>query len=109
MVARSVVETVRWYLQAVQKNGIPVTFGVLFGSQARGTTDESSDIDVIVVSPHFDGRKNFDEVNKLWELTVSTDTRVEPIPVGEREWMEDDSRAIIEIARREGTIVDLSV
>ena len=107
MVAPTVIESVRSYLRVVRKNGIPVAFGVLFGSQSRGTANENSDIDLVVVSSHFDGKKDFDEVNKLWELTVDTDTRVEPVPVGEREWKEDDSRAIVEIARQEGQIVEV--
>lgn len=107
MVARSVIETARLYLRTVHNNGIPVSFGVLFGSQARGTADDQSDIDLLVVSPHFDGKKNRRETSLLWRLTLNTDTRVEPIPVGEREWKEDDSRAILEIARREGKIVEI--
>jgi len=107
MVAQSVIETVRVYLRAVTENGIPVSFGVLFGSQARGMADDQSDIDVLVVSPHFDGKKDRRETDLLWQLTLNTDTRVEPVPVGEREWKVDDSRAIIEIARREGTIVTM--
>ncbi len=105
MASVSVIEAVRFYLRTVCENGIPVKFGVLFGSQARGTANEYSDIDLVVVSPHFDGRKDFNEINKLWGLTVKTDSRVEPVPVGEREWKEDDTRAIIEIARREGMII----
>jgi predicted nucleotidyltransferase len=81
--------------------------GVLFGSQVKGTANEQSDIDVLVVSPHFDGRKEYADVSKLWRLTARSDNRVEPIPVGEREWKEDDSRAIVEIARREGQIVEV--
>ncbi|MDD5673843.1 MAG: nucleotidyltransferase domain-containing protein [Chitinivibrionales bacterium] len=107
MVARTAIETAQFYLRVVRENGIPVSFGVLFGSQARGTAHEYSDIDLVVVSSHFDGKKDFDEVNKLWQLTAKTDNRVEPVPVGEREWKEDESRAIIEIARREGQIVEV--
>ena len=44
-------------------------------------------------------------MDNLWILTARTDCRIEPIPCGEREWVEDDSRAIIEIARREGVII----
>lgn|GEM_PF-4179604 len=40
-------------------------------------------------------------------MTIDTDSGVEPIPVGERERLEDDSRAIIEIARKEGHIVNV--
>jgi len=107
MVAQSVIDSVRFYLRLVGENGIPVSFGVLFGSQAKGTANEESDIDLLVVSPHFDGRKEYSEVSKLWRLTARSDNRVEPIPVGEREWKEDDSRAIVEIARREGQIIEV--
>jgi predicted nucleotidyltransferase len=107
MVSRSILETVRIYLRTVNANGIPVSFGVLFGSQARGTADAQSDIDLLVVSSHFDGKKDRRETSLLWRLTVDTDTRMEPVPVGEREWKEDDSRAILEIARREGHIVEV--
>jgi Nucleotidyltransferase domain. len=107
MVALSIIETVRGYLSAVKETGIPVSFGVIFGSQSRGTATEWSDIDLLVVSSHFDGQKNHEEVDRLWRLTARTDSRVEPIAVGEREWIEDDSRAIVEIARREGQIVEV--
>ena len=105
MASRSVIDSIQAYLRKVNENGIPVSFGVLFGSQARGTADEQSDIDLLVVSQHFDGKKDRRETSLLWQLTVDTDSRVEPIPVGEREWIEDDSRAIVEIARREGQVV----
>jgi predicted nucleotidyltransferase len=109
MVAPTIIESVRAYLRLVNQSGTPVAFGVLFGSYARGTAHENSDIDLVVVSSHFDGKKNFDEVNRLWELTIDTDTRLEPIPVGQNEWQTegDGSRAIVEIARREGQVVSV--
>ena len=69
MVAGTIIESVRSYLRVVRENGIPVSFGVVYGSQARGTARADSDIDLLVVSPDFDGKKDFDEVNKLWRLT----------------------------------------
>jgi len=36
-----------------------------------------------------------------------TDSRIEPIAVGERQWREDNSSALIEIARREGQEISL--
>jgi predicted nucleotidyltransferase len=107
MVARSVVDSVRSYLRTVGESGIPVSFGVVFGSQARGTATEESDIDLCVVSPKFDGPKDRHNLSLLWRLTARNFHRVEPIPVGEREWKEDDTRAIIEIARREGQIIEV--
>jgi predicted nucleotidyltransferase len=98
---------VRVYLQAVNGSGIPVSFGVIFGSHTRGTANEQSDIDLLVISPRFDGKKDRSLVSLLWRLTVRNDHRLEPIAVGEREWREDDSRPIVEIARREGQVVEV--
>jgi len=44
----------------------------------------------------------------LWRIAARTDSRIEPIPVGERQYQEDDSSAIIEIARREGQMILLA-
>jgi len=105
VVAPEIVTSVKNYLRALARRGIKATFGVLFGSQATGKAGKWSDIDLIVVSPRFDGRKRDRDVESLWTLTARTDVRIEPVPCGEREWEEDDSRAIIEIARREGVII----
>jgi len=40
-------------------------------------------------------------------LTAKSNSRIEPIPCGERQWEEDSSSAIVEIARREGETVSL--
>ena len=42
----------------------------------------------------------------LWLLGILSDSRFERIPCGEKEWDTDDSRAILEIARREGTLIE---
>jgi len=102
MVDESVLNAVRRYLGAVRERGIPVRFGVLLGSQVTGRTHKWSDIDLVVVSPRFDGERKRSDVSLLWRLTAHTDSRIEPIPCGERQWEEDDSTPIIEIARRTG-------
>jgi len=102
MVYRSVIVGVRKYLRFLQARGLLVSFGVIFGSQAKGTATEDSDIDLLVVSPHFDRSRKRRDVNMLWRAAARTDLRIEPIPCGEKQWETDDSSAIIEIARREG-------
>lgn len=102
MVDPSVVTVVRNYLRTLQGYGIATCFGVVFGSWATGKADNWSDIDLLVVSPHFDGPRNRQDVDLLWRLAARSDSRIEPIPCGERQWKEDDSSAIVEIARREG-------
>lgn len=101
------MKIVRNYLSEVNKQGIRVIFGVIFGSQAKGNATKWSDIDLLVVSPDYDMKRERSQINNLWYIAGRTDYRIEPIPCGEKQWQEDDSSAIIEIARREGEIVNL--
>jgi len=99
---------VKKYLRALHEQGFVVKFGIVFGSQVAGRADTWSDIDLLVVSPRFDDQRNRDDINLLWRLAARTDNRIEPIPCGERQWFEDDTSAIIEIARREGQTITVS-
>ena len=105
MVDPSIVKSVRNYLKTVQGEGIDVRFGIVFGSQAVGRSGTWSDIDVLVVSPRFDGPRNRRDVDLLWRVAARSDNRIEPIPCGERQWIEDSSSAIVEIARRQGETI----
>ncbi len=82
-------------------------FGVVFGSQVAGNADDWSDIDLLVVSPRFDNQPSREDIDLIWRLAARTDNRIEPVPCGEKQWLEDDSSAIIEIARREGETVTI--
>lgn len=100
MVDKSIVRVVRQYLQTLIEQGIPVRYGVVFGSQASGRPDTWSDIDLLVVSPRFDGKCRREDVDLLWHIAACIDSRIEPIAVGQRRFEEGDSSPIIEIARR---------
>jgi predicted nucleotidyltransferase len=106
MLEQSVLKSVQDYLAAVAANGITVERGVVFGSQVSGHAQEWSDIDLLVVSAQFDDMKDRSGINLLWRLAARIDSRIEPIPCGSRQWLEDDSSAIIEIARRQGEILE---
>jgi uncharacterized protein len=108
MVDRSIIEIIQRYLQALADRGIPVAFGVLYGSYATGRADEWSDIDLVVVSPAFDPVATRENRREIWRIAYTIDLRIEPVPCGERQWIEDDERAIIEIARREGQKIELA-
>ncbi|MBI3119035.1 MAG: nucleotidyltransferase domain-containing protein [Candidatus Hydrogenedentes bacterium] len=103
----TVVDTVKRYLLSLPDRGIHSRRAVLFGSYARGTADKWSDIDLIVLAPEFDSGRPDDIVRELWKASVHLDSRIEPIPCGEHEWEVDDSRPILEIARREGIEISL--
>lgn len=102
MVAPTIVRVVQDYLIAVQRSGVRVSRAILFGSYARGDAGPDSDVDVLIIAPEFDGPYDHARIDLLWILRAQTDSRIEPIAIGERQWREDDVSTIIEIARREG-------
>lgn len=95
-------QIVQRYLRNLAEQGIVPSMGVIFGSHASGHPGQWSDIDLLIVSPTFDGAYSRDVVDCLWRVAARTDSRIEPIPCGQRQWTEDAATPIIEIARREG-------
>ena len=109
MVAESIIEVVRKYLARVTEAGIAVQCGVLFGSCARGEQVADSDIDLLVVSPDFDGCYEHRLVDLLWSIRRFVDNRIEPHAVGACQFEEDQSSPLIGIARREGQVISCVV
>lgn len=105
MASKSILKIVHQYLAKVADAGIPVVSGIVYGSIARGAQQPESDIDLLVVSPVFDGAKDSRLVATLWHMTWRVDSRIEPIPVGVREFETDDVSPLIAMARREGVVV----
>jgi predicted nucleotidyltransferase len=108
MADRKIVKSIKNYLKAVNQKGIPVKYGVLFGSYAKGHEHEWSDIDLLVVSSRYDKKWTYKDWAKLWYIAAKTDYRIEPIPVGEKQFKFGKDSIIIEIARKEGQIIPLA-
>lgn len=64
----------------LEREGVPVERMVLYGSYAAGTQVESSDIDVVVVSPSFRGLDLWQRSGRvaaaLYELLAPIETRL---------------------------------
>jgi predicted nucleotidyltransferase len=108
MAPRTVVKSIQNYLHYVSAQGIPVSYGVLYGSYAKGKQNQWSDIDLLVVSSRFDKKIKRADIDLLWHVAADVDSRIEPIAVGEKQYEDSDSSFIIEIARREGQIIPLA-
>ncbi|MDO8302404.1 MAG: nucleotidyltransferase domain-containing protein [Sedimentisphaerales bacterium] len=106
MVDEAIVKSVQTYLRTLIERGMDIRFGVIFGSYARGCANEFSDIDLLVVSPEFDGIVEREKISRLWRIAARSDSRIEPIPCGTERWEKDDANPIIEIARQEGQAVN---
>ncbi|MBF0296142.1 MAG: nucleotidyltransferase domain-containing protein [Magnetococcales bacterium] len=107
MAAPEIVLTIKSYLHRLEERGMPVAFGVLYGSFARGDAHADSDVDLVVVSSRFDQPDSWQDTELLWETTVFTDSRIEPVGVGARQWEEEDGIPLIDIVRKEGQIIQL--
>ena len=105
MADESVVNIVQSFLAAVRSSGIPVEFGVLFGSWARGAASPESDIDLMVVSSRFDAPRAHRDVAALWRVAARVDSRIEPLPCGSQQWREDQSSPILALVRQEGEAI----
>jgi uncharacterized protein len=72
-----ILQTVRQYIEHLQKNEIPIWRIYLYGSVAKGTYHDNSDIDLAVFwdKEDIDG---FNEDVQLMKLTPKIDLRIEP-------------------------------
>lgn len=104
MASRAVIRTVVEYLNVLRGAGIPVSRAIIYGSRARGDAHDDSDIDLLVVSGLFDAEPRA-RVGELWRLAAEVDVHLEPVPVGERRFVEDRVSPLLEMARREGIAV----
>ena len=69
----------------------------LFGSYAKGTNSEDSDIDIAVISS--DIQDKFDDTVKLMNLRWNIDLRIEPHPIKTEEFRENETPFIDEVLK----------
>ncbi len=75
---RRIMESIKKYIEKVSEY-YKIEAIILFGSYAKGTENESSDIDIAVISSDFDDI--IEDGAKLIGLTWKIDTRIEPHPI----------------------------
>ncbi|MDD3686991.1 MAG: nucleotidyltransferase domain-containing protein [Bacteroidales bacterium] len=91
---REAINIVALYKSLLQ-NYFQIDSVYLFGSFAKGTNRNDSDIDVAVIVDHIDG--DYFSVNPLlWKLRREIDDRIEPILI---EKDSDDAGFLIEIQK----------
>ncbi len=77
------------YLELLKKQNIPIQHAVLFGSYAKGTFKEWSDIDIALVSDIFIGDRIKDK-DLVRSLTLSVSSQIEVIPFASKDFISDD-------------------
>ncbi|MEF8823753.1 MAG: nucleotidyltransferase domain-containing protein [Desulfohalobiaceae bacterium] len=102
MVNESIIDSIRKYVEEASKSGLHISEAVLFGSHARGEADQESDLDVLIVCAEYQESSSERIKDLLWALRTKTDSRIEPVPISEKDWLSGAGGIIADIARKEG-------
>ena len=73
----------------------------LYGSYAKGTPNEHSDIDIAMVVNHINDDVYWDNLPLLWKLTRQVDDRIEPILIAR----DTDYAGMIDEIQRTGILI----
>lgn len=75
----SAIETVKRYINELEKNNILISEAIIFGSHAKGAAKAESDIDVALISDAFTGDR-FEDRRRIVPFRRNIDSRIEPMP-----------------------------
>jgi len=89
-----ILNSIQEYIKEISKY-YRIDLVILFGSYAKGTNHEDSDIDIAVVSS--DIKSRFDDGVRLMSLTWGINTKIEPHPINTKEFREKETPFIDEI------------
>lgn len=95
-IPKKVKAEIRNYIAALQKENIPLEKVILFGSYAKGTNNQMSDIDLCIVSPLF--KNPFTALQFLWSRRLKDfGLRIEPVGFHPRDFSDRYDSLIHEI------------
>jgi predicted nucleotidyltransferase len=101
MARSEVIELLKTYIFLLNSEGISVEKAYLFGSYITDTANESSDIDVMIVSDKYDENDDL-VIGKIWKLTRKISTKIEPFLIGKIKFKEDNSSPLISMIKQQG-------
>lgn len=78
-ISDKITELIKKFVAEASKDNIQISKVILFGSYAKGTNNEWSDIDLAVVSKDFDGISFYDS-QKLTDAMLRTSIDIETHP-----------------------------
>ena len=90
----NILDSINKYVEELKKH-YNITAIILFGSYAKGTNNEDSDIDIAVISDDFDDI--YDCMAILMGLTWDIDARIEPHPIKKKDYDEISDYFVKEI------------
>jgi len=101
MAKEEVIELIKKYIGILNTEGISVKKAFLFGSYLTGMQNDSSDIDVMIVSDKYDETDDV-AVGKMWRLTRRINTKIEPFLVGMKKFNSDETSPLLSQIKQSG-------
>lgn len=96
-ISKEIIEIVNKYIEIVSKNYNVIAI-ILFGSYAKGTQREDSDIDIAIITDDIKTDK-FDEEVKLMQLRNDIDYRIEPHIISVADFENDETPFVVEVKK----------
>ena len=94
IIDRKIMESIKKYIEKVSRY-YKIEAIILFGSYAKGTENEDSDIDIAIISSDF--KDVIEDGAKLIGLTWKIDTRIEPHPITIEDYKKNTNPFIKEV------------
>ncbi len=101
---KDVLNILRHLKGLLESKNIHVDKLILFGSWAKGTQQEGSDIDVVVVSNDFNGKDYWSRINILSEAIYQVLAPIQAVAMTPQEW-ENKESPICDFAQKGEVIV----
>lgn len=90
----SVLRVISRFQKALESKGITINKIILFGSYAKGTFREGSDIDIVVISEHFKNKGYWERIDILSDAIYEVFEPIEAIAMTPEEWEKGESLII---------------
>ncbi len=87
------------------RSAVRIEVVILYGSYAKGTAGEWSDIDVAVISPDFEARSTWDRQEMIARSTVGRAYRITPIGFSSSEYHNPGRHSFLREIIRTGRVV----
>lgn len=88
-ITADLIKLVKKFIERLAQDNIRINKAILYGSFAKGSNDEWSDIDLAVVSEDFIGNRILDR-ERMIKSIVDVNTNISPLPFRPEDFDESD-------------------
>jgi len=86
----AVLKIVDRFLEGIKTRGIRPIKLILYGSYVSGTTQDGSDIDLVVISDDFIGKDYWERINIMSDVIYEIFAPIEAVALTQNEWDRGD-------------------